>query len=80
MVYMKTYMFNHFYYQCLVLLTMAPRNSWSVGWLVFWAVVFFFFQYNAGPSCNCDINEQAFFFAIYVRGHRRGTSSPSPSD
>ena len=27
MVYIKTYMFNNFYKQYLVLLTMAPRNS-----------------------------------------------------
>ena len=27
MVYMKTYIFNHFYEQYLVLLTMVPRNS-----------------------------------------------------
>ena len=27
MVHIKTYMFYHFYYQYLVLLTMAPRNS-----------------------------------------------------
>ena len=27
MVYIKTYIFNHFHYQYLVLLTMAPRNS-----------------------------------------------------
>ena len=26
MVYIKTYMFNHFWYQYLVLLTMVPRN------------------------------------------------------
>ena len=26
MVYTKTYIFNHFYYQYLVLLTMVPRN------------------------------------------------------
>ena len=29
MVYIKTYIFNHFYYQYLVLLTMVPRNSSS---------------------------------------------------
>ena len=29
MVYIKTYMFDHFYKQYLVLLTMAPRNSAS---------------------------------------------------
>ena len=27
MVYIKTYIFNHCYEQCLVLLTMAPRNT-----------------------------------------------------
>ena len=27
MVYIKTYMFEHFYQQYLVLLTMAPRNT-----------------------------------------------------
>ena len=27
MVYIKTYIFNHFYKQYLVLLTMVPRNS-----------------------------------------------------
>ena len=27
MVYIKTYIFNHFYEQYLVLLTMVPRNS-----------------------------------------------------
>ena len=30
MVYTKTYIFNHFYQQYLVLLTMAPRNSCHV--------------------------------------------------
>ena len=28
MVYIKTYIFNHFYEQHLVLLTMVPRNSY----------------------------------------------------
>ena len=30
MVYIKTYIFNHFYQQYLVLLTIVPRNT---GWL-----------------------------------------------
>ena len=30
MVYIKNYIFNHFYLQCLVLLTMVPRNSSSI--------------------------------------------------
>ena len=31
MVYIKTHIFNHFYQQYLVLLTMAPRNRSSAG-------------------------------------------------
>ena len=30
MVYIKTYVFNHFYYQYLVLLTMVRRNRYAV--------------------------------------------------
>ena len=33
MVYIENYIFNHFYRQHLVLLTMVPRNSNILGWI-----------------------------------------------
>ena len=38
MVYIKTYMIDHFYQQYLVLLTMAPRNS--AGWLPIYIYIY----------------------------------------
>ena len=65
MVYIKTYMFNHFYQQYLVLLTMAPRNStYLYIFSVASGTVADFFFYVSGWRVFCD--SYVFFCFMWI--------------